>query len=311
MTLIVWPNIDFAPGDTGRRQWLKDMASQVLATADQIADGLPFGDLTGVDLSNPPSSGRALLVYDPVDGTVELGTDADPGSGYISATEKGVPLGVATLDADGNLVEPVVGGGGTGGHVILDDAEAPVTARPNLQFVGFTLEDDAADEITRVISPVPTARDYVLAANVTDTSGVTTLASLPFLDDDGNPPTLEANAEYRVDVYIDYAAATDADYRIVPTLPGTPAWVRGAWDGPQAASTDTAGSRRRPSGLTTGTPQHFGGYGASTPATLWGNFRIKTGGTGGALAFQFTKSFAVASIATTYEGSWIDLARVR
>lgn len=315
MAVILWPATNFAQGDTGRREWLRAFAQAFLELQSAYGDGVPLSAITGLDLDDVPvTSGRLILTYEPGVG-IKLGAEADPDSTFIADAEKGQPLGVATLDEDGKLVQALADGGGLGGgHVIVDGAGNVLPQQARLQIIGATLSDSTdAGGTTKVTLASTTTTDYATSADVSDDLNATNLYEIPFRDIDGNGAggiPLLANRTYRILPTIDYEAATDGDFRVMPTFPA--GWiVRGRWEGKIGSAVDSNAAERAPSGLASGAGQTFGGLGIGTPNTLTGDFRVKTNGTPGTLLFRFSKGSPVASQATVLAQSWCDVAQVR
>lgn len=101
----------------------------------------------------------------------------------LHAYGTGVNTGTATygaaFDANGNLIEVALGGGGSSGHTIQDNGTSK-TARPNLNFKNFIVDDNAENDstdITAVVAGSPLVYDYVATGGETTVNTGVSIAS--------------------------------------------------------------------------------------------------------------------------------------
>jgi hypothetical protein len=139
-----------------------------------VGGGTSVGSLAYVDNIDPYTAGHGVLVDGVLikDGTI-------PASCLASETPSG-----KFLKDDGTWAA-VSGGTGAGGHTI-QNAGVDKDARSNLNFIGFTVADDAANDATKIT--LPTVEDVSftstdLSDSVLVVPGLKTVASV--VDNDG------------------------------------------------------------------------------------------------------------------------------
>ena len=291
MTLRIWPDPDFVSGDTGYWAWLKEFAKDFLTHRDSDHPHT-VGDLDDVDLTGTgaPAAG-SFLGFDAVSSKWRAKA-IDIASGFIPASEKGAPDGVATLDSSGFLEQSPAESETGPSLQIRENGGTAAVARRFLNIIGARDVVDRPDTDTTDVDVSFADVRIKFPSSSLDITGLTTPITVPGLTLD-----VKAGEVWKWELELVILSTATAKAKAVWSGPGVSGRFWGAGGDQSAATVGSQfdlvkirspyidGSAANPNGNQTfngytssGTPtkQVIEGRGTIKP-TADGTFAIKAG----------------------------------
>lgn len=196
----------YAQENGGVQTTFKGPVSQI---ARKIAEGITFTNLetTAKTLVGAINELKALgspIILGTTSPTAQQGAD---GNIYVQYTEGtgGDPDTVNSIYAkiDGAWCEIETGGGGSGGHTIVDDSGTSLTQRTNLQFKGAYSEDNATDDTTEIDVVREMTKAEFDELTEAEKTGLINITDITGGNDDRFQPVIYSEDEREIGVWID------------------------------------------------------------------------------------------------------------
>ena len=178
--------------------------------ARKVAEGSTFTNLTTtaktlVGAINELKALGSPILFGTTSPTAQQGAD---GNLYVQYTEGtgGDPDTVDSIYAkiDGAWCEiETGGGGGSGGHTIVDDSGTALTQRTNLQFNGAYSEDNSADDTTEVNVVREMTKAEFDELTEAEKTGLINITDITGGNDDRFQPIIYSEDEREIGVWID------------------------------------------------------------------------------------------------------------
>ena len=181
--------------------------AEITQIARKIAEGVTLTNLQTttknlVGAINELKSDGAIILYGTSAPTSQQGSNGNLYVKYTSGTPDTVTNLYVKLDGSWCEIE-TGGGGGSGGHTIVDDEGTSLTQRTNLQFNGTYLEDNSTDDTTEVnvVREMTYAEFQQLSAD--EKKGIIEITDITGGDDNRFQPVIYSEDEREIGVWTD------------------------------------------------------------------------------------------------------------